>query len=82
MPAGRRPALEARARCAPWSMKRVPWAARPCRSQKERSRMGNGSGRKRVWSGGSGRASTWREEIELDSGVFSAGVTEFEGVAE
>ena len=35
-----------------------------------------------MWSGGSGRASTWREEIELDSGVFSAGVTEFEGVAE
>lgn len=35
-----------------------------------------------MWSGGSGRASTWSEEIELDRGVFSAGVTEFEGVAE
>ena len=45
--------------------------------------MGKGSGRKRVWSGGAGRTSTtWRDDIELDNGVFSAGVAGFEGDSE
>lgn len=29
-----------------------------------------------------GRASTWSEDIELDRGVFSAGVAWFEGTSE
>ena len=34
-----------------------------------------------MWSGGVGRASTCKEDIELDKGVFSAGVARFEGVS-
>lgn len=34
-----------------------------------------------MWSGGIGRASTCKEDMELDKGVISAGVAAFEGVS-
>ena len=38
------------------------------------ARLGTGAGCTGVWWGGIGKASTWREDMELDRGVFSAGV--------
>ena len=42
--------------------------------------MGKGSGRKRVWSGGAGSVSRWRDEMEFERGVLSPGVVGIEDV--
>lgn len=62
IPADSKPALSRSALYAPWSMKIVPCGASPCSNQKDRSRIREDDGAKRVWSGGGGGGDGGGEE--------------------